>query len=32
MPLNEQLVPVSFHLRNFNKYLKLDLQAYNAET
>lgn len=27
MPLNEQLVPVSFHLRNFNKYLKLDLQA-----
>lgn len=27
MPLNEQLVPISFHLRNFNKYLKLDLTA-----
>lgn len=27
MPMNDHLVPVSFHLRNFNKYTKLDLAA-----
>lgn len=27
MQLNKHLVPISFHLRNFNKYPRLDLQA-----
>lgn len=27
MPFNQQLIPVSFHLRNFNKYHQLDLPA-----
>jgi len=27
MPLNEQLTPISFHLRHFNKYTKLDIAA-----
>src|SRR5699024_8905051 len=27
MKLREKLVPVSFHLRNFNNYTKLDLDA-----
>jgi len=27
MPLNEHLIPISFHLRHFNKYTKLDIDA-----